>query len=188
MHLVARGFDGEKVRTIDFGKLLLLSRVGRPFDRKRVAGKRRGIAVAFKGPGRDVFPSLVAHAAEIDEGPARLKAGFFFEFALRGFRFVFARADFTFGDEPGARVFFLPVRATGMHEQNFEVAVAKAVHHQSRAPLRHDATITPARTQTAETRRKTEQQHAYDKERNCARLKAAATKANRDSLGMTTNG
>src|SRR5262245_8454744 len=127
----------EPCGTIDLGKWAVATRARRPFHAEGIAEESRRIKATFDGPHGDDFGTRLAKGAERQHlafGPA---AGLFLELALgRGER-ILARQIATFGDGPGAVVFFGPKGPARMHQQNLDLRTPAPIEQNACALLRH---------------------------------------------------
>jgi len=94
------------------------ARSGRPFRGGGDALERGGIAVAFEGPGVNHFAAALDDLAERQVRAARLKAGFFDEFALGGRQGILTRVHAALGNRPRSIIAVRPVRTARVAEQH----------------------------------------------------------------------
>src|SRR5262249_40780817 len=135
--LAARRIGREPCGTVDLGKLAVATRAWRPFHAEGVAEESRRIKATFDGPHGNDFGARLAKGAERQRlafGPA---AGLFLELALGRGKRILARQIATFGDGPGAIVFFRPKWPAPMHPQNLELRTLAPIEQNACAVLRH---------------------------------------------------
>jgi len=128
MHFFAGRLACEKLRAVNFGKLLLLARVWRPLRRKRVAVNRRWIAVTFESPHRHDFAAFPLDAAEGEKRSRRPQPDFLFEFTLGRGKLGFPVLYFAFGQKPGPFILLCPERPARMDQQDFQGPIADSIH------------------------------------------------------------
>jgi hypothetical protein len=133
--------DGKKGGAVNLRKFSLLPGFGGPLHRERVAVDCLGVTIALKGPSDNRFPAPVLDRAQREKAAVRLEACFFFEFSSGGDELIFARMDFSLGDEPGAGIFFCPKWTAWMDEENFQTSATRPVHDQAGADLSHTGSL-----------------------------------------------
>src|SRR5690606_12529102 len=72
-----------------------------PLDLRLVTADRRGVGVAFPGPGVNGLPCLLADAAEGQEGADGCDAGFLLEFASGRIERILVHLDDSLRNRPG---------------------------------------------------------------------------------------
>src|SRR5579875_789260 len=119
MHFPLGSLYIKKLGAIDLRKFAAYARMWRPFDGEFVASERRRIAVTFKCPCRNAFPSLMPHRAERPIRAVRFQTRFFPKFAMRRGLSILAQRHFALGNKPGTRIPARPKRSTRMDQQHF---------------------------------------------------------------------
>src|SRR2546423_4430427 len=120
--------------TIDLGDVDPVAGAGRPFERERVALRGRRVEITLRRPRGDVLARFLADLAERHEVAVRRPlTGLFLELPARDGRRILAGLDLAFRYGPRPGVAFLPQRAAGVCEQDFELIAGASVQEQAGA-------------------------------------------------------
>src|SRR5207248_7283865 len=119
-----------------------------------VAGDARDVDVARQRPGLDELATRLPNFTERSSLPSWSRSPeLFVKFPARYVHTLLILGHLALGNRPGALVAFLPEGASGMDEQDLELAVAPPVEHQTGTPDRAFRRLPHARQQTSSRRR-----------------------------------